>query len=301
MTTNTGDIGTEKEGDSPESTEGLFQKLVEASEGSGKGGSPSSSPSLSLNPDGSTPDSKKAEGEPKEEDKLKIESAPDDKGKGAVAWESDQNPYKHQYKSDEGRIKALQNKITALQESAKTKDTDLLESVKKSLSESEGNLNEVYPELASILDKHLDLRAQKEPAKEDNGGQITELQNSLSEAVGTIEQLKLSVRFPDFQQMAESEEFKAWVGLIPKDQLGFLESNQADVVIEGLSQFERYQAQNKEKVEETDRLAAEKKEKLEKAAKMPLSSSAATPLLDGSGDNTAGLFQQLMDKADKRG
>jgi hypothetical protein len=149
-----------------------------------------------------------------------------------AAYEQVQNEaqnWSHKYRSDEGRVSALQrqvNELTAAKSQAAPTPPEAF------TGEKWKEIDEEYPEIAGGINERFDaIQAQHQAELNAMRGQVSSMLDPIlaqqKEREKRVELDKLAAEHPDWQQVAQSQEFTGWLNGQPAQVQSLYGSNSA--------------------------------------------------------------------------
>lgn len=235
-----------------------------------------------------------ASGEPAESDSAEESELParDEQGNHAVAdgsgddetpdadsptidWESDNNPWKGKYQTDLAQQSALQQQITQqqqqlaqLQQQPPAEQPPVDENPEGSgASDSEwAALKEDFPEIAEAIEKRLAAAEQGHQSRyQQLEQQFQPIQQQANQQQIQAQYQQLATEHPDYQQVANSVEFKGWVANQPQAIQQMMSSDSAADAAYLLSSYKQTQPSESP----TDAIKAKRQQQLAQSQTVP--------------------------------
>lgn len=174
--------------------------------------------------------------------------------------EQERDDWKHKFSSTNGRISAYQRQINELTqkiqnpESTKQERDDAKEELAQQTNNSNWNeFKDEFPEFAAALDERLgeiDVREkQLDERFKQLENQVQPLQQRAQEAALQSELAALEAAHPDYEEVANSDEFNEWLEKQPKPVQQLIESDAAPDAAYLLDNFKRDTGRNSDSSE----------------------------------------------------
>ncbi len=206
--------------------------------------------------------------------------------------------WEHKYRSDAGRVSALQKQINELKEGQETTPTD--KQLKEALSSDDGwqEFQEVFPEAAGVLETQFsnltrDIEERLTPVQEQV--KQTAIETGIQKQMRTLSapREKGGSGHADFQAIAESQEFKDWGRQQHPSVQELFNSNEAADAAYVLDLYKAMQGGKQQQQQKRDDISRKRKKRQQR--NIHLEGQAATPKA-GPPDDFDGAFEYFAAK-----
>ncbi|RVU32714.1 hypothetical protein [Neptunomonas marina] len=185
-------------------------------------------------------------GDQEETDTGAADSASGVESTAGTDWDSKDNPWKHRYQSEMGRVPTLQRQINELQRQLQANQVAAPAQQEQAvLSEQDMSaLAETFPEAARAIQAQAAQLQQLSTSYQQLQNQVVPIQEQAQHQQHQMQAQLLDQQFPGWQQTVSTAEFTDWISSQPAHVQELMNSNDASeaaYLLNGFNQHQDYQ------------------------------------------------------------
>ncbi|WP_136678615.1 hypothetical protein [Neptunomonas sp. XY-337] len=185
-------------------------------------------------------------GNQEEQEAIAADGATDGQQAGGTDWDSQDNPWKHRYQSEMGRVPTLQRQINELQRQLQANQVAAPAQQEQAvLSEQDMSaLAETFPEAARAIQAQAAQLQQLSTSYQQLQNQVVPIQEQAQHQQHQMQVQLLDQQFPGWQQTVSTAEFTDWISSQPAHVQELMNSNDASeaaYLLNGFNQHQDYQ------------------------------------------------------------